>query len=149
HAAHWNLVVREETASRAGKRVFQRRVARAAAGGEVSVLLIHRRSQSVLGGVDVARPGGLPADKEERLILPVENFRNVNRAAQVQAELVALQEIRNRREKIARVKFPVAHKFERPAMHVVSPRFGDGIYDRAGVVAVLRAEVARLNAEFL
>src|SRR5262249_19761979 len=145
HGAQRYLIIRKGTA----ERVLQRGVAWVTASGEVPILLIDGGPERILRGVHVARARALPADKEERLVLPVIELRNENRAAEVGAKLVALQEIRNRREEIPSIKFAIAHKLKCSAVRLIGPRFGHRVHHRARVIAVLRAEITGLDAKFL
>jgi hypothetical protein len=80
-----------------------------------------------------------------------ECFSTNERPAQGSAELVALERVRFRRqlEEVAGIQCVVPQEFECLSPELVGTRLSDDIDDRAGHVAVLRAERGVVDLEFL
>src|SRR5436309_320822 len=91
---------------------------------------------------DRAQKGLLITGKEERPI-------GLDWATEGAAKLISLERILSCRRPVARVEGAVAQELKCISMKLVRAGFGDYVHHGAGVLAILRAVVTRLHAEFL
>ena len=106
-------------------------------------------ARSAAVGTNVTMPGRRNARARALVRAEEEELVFDDRPADSAAELVALQRVLFGREEVARVQGAVAQELERAAVQFVRARLGHHVDDAATRVSVLRAEVARLQAEFL
>src|SRR5690348_4744677 len=158
------LLVRPDEGNRAGsgldgeqlQKIRDSRINYTAAGREcVDVRL--RRNGGVGGVAQVTETGALKTSEEEGLVAN-------DGAADGPSKLIAFQLVAplvfrglllssnvngKRRKKVARVENGIAQKLENIPVKVVRSGLGDDVDHRPGVLSILRAVVAGLNAELL
>ena len=130
----------ERPASVAGRRRKRRPVAREH---------LRRRNERDVVRRRLARVGALISCEEEQLVVTDRTAQHAAVLVPVQSVVLARAVGVLRRERIGRIEIVIAQELERVAVHLVGSRTRDRVDGRARVHAVLRAERARLDLEFL